>query len=357
MRRAGKLAVLIGMGTALLAPTAAGATTRVVNMGPPQSAQDALQKLGADANDFFPHGVTIAVGDSIRFRPAAFHTVDLPKRGGGRMPLFTPTGQPVTGATDAAGVPFWFNGQPQVALNPALLRSRFGKRAKYTGARAVESGLPPAGNAKPFTVRFARAGRFRYFCDVHPGMSGVVTVRRRGARTPSAARVAAAVRAQVARARRSAARAARVKPPAGTVDVGSAGKGGVEVFRMFPATLTVPAGTTVRFQMSRGTFEAHTATFGPGDPQKQPQSYLGMLARSFSSPMPDPRAVYPSEPPATPGLVSPVSHGNGFSNTGVMDASSASPQPSSRAMTFTVPGTYDYYCLIHPFMHGRVVVR
>ena len=35
-------------------------------------------------------------------------------------------------------------------------------------------------------------------------------------------------------------------------------------------------------------------------------------------------------------------------------AASATPRcPSSGKVTFDTPGTYTYYCLIHPFMHGH----
>jgi plastocyanin len=30
--------------------------------------------------------------------------------------------------------------------------------------------------------------------------------------------------------------------------------------------------------------------------------------------------------------------------------------PPSGKITFTAPGTYKFICLIHPFMHGTVVV-
>ena len=31
--------------------------------------------------------------------------------------------------------------------------------------------------------------------------------------------------------------------------------------------------------------------------------------------------------------------------------------PSSGKVTFDTPGTYTYYCLIHPFMKGTVTVK
>jgi plastocyanin len=67
--------------------------------------------------------------------------------------------------------------------------------------------------------------------------------------------------------------------------------------------------------------------------------------------------VYPSDPPGTLAALSPTLHGNGFWNSGVLDTAKATPLPTSNAVTFTTPGTYNFYCLIHPFMHGTVVVQ
>ena len=53
----------------------------------------------------------------------------------------------------------------------------------------------------------------------------------------------------------------------------------------------------------------------------------------------------------------PTSHGNGFANVGALDRDSGTPLPPSGTIKFTQPGTYQFICLIHPFMHGTVVVR
>jgi plastocyanin len=138
--------------------------------------------------------------------------------------------------------------------------------------------------------------------------------------------------------------------PADTVSLGESARGGVELFAMFPAKLTVNAGTTVTFQMSRKSFETHTATFGP-------KSYLAPLAKSFTGAI-SPTAAYPSSPPVQPITLTPTSHGNGFANTGALDANPASTQiPSSGRIDFTTPGTYQFVCLIHPFMVGTIVVK
>jgi plastocyanin len=126
---------------------------------------------------------------------------------------------------------------------------------------------------------------------------------------------------------------------------------------MLPETLTVPIGTTVDFTMSRPSFEVHTATFGPGDPEKEPNSYIGQLAASFQGEQFDPRATYPSQPPGTTAAFSSTLHGNGFWNTGLLDAVSQSPLPATERVTFTQAGSFAFVCLIHPFMKGTVIVQ
>ena len=74
--------------------------------------------------------------------------------------------------------------------------------------------------------------------------------------------------------------------------------------------------------MHPASYDVHTATTGPGNPESEPNSYLGQIAASFNSPVFDPRAVYPSEPPGPAGTLTPALHGNGFWNTGVMDTAS-----------------------------------
>jgi plastocyanin len=125
-----------------------------------------------------------------------------------------------------------------------------------------------------------------------------------------------------------------------------------------PSDVTVATGDTLRFRMSPGSFDVHTATAGPGNPESDPNSYLGQIAASFQGgPAFDPRGAYPSDEPPNPATLTPLLHGNGFWNTGVMDTSNASPLPESGSVTFGAPGTYDFYCLIHPFMKGTVTVQ
>jgi plastocyanin len=327
-------------------------------MGTPISSQKAFQKAVADANDFFPHGATIHVGDSIKFVPTGFHTVDIPKRGGKPLGLIAPAGT-TSGVLDAAGAAFWFNGQPSLAFNRALgPPGLYGKKVTYTGAKAIESGLPLSQKPKPFTVKFPKAGTYTYYCTIHSGMKGTVKVVSKSHSIPSTKADAKTVKAQVAAALKTATALTKTTVAPNSVSIGASGKGGVESYAMYPATLAVPAGTTVTFSMSAKTYEDHTATFGPGNPETEPTSYLGDLANHFANdPIFPSQAVYPSDPPGAPAALTPTLHGNGFWNTGILDQDKATPLPPANAVTFSTAGTYNYYCLIHPFMHGTVVVQ
>lgn len=358
MRGRGRSLVLAGLATALaVVPAAAAqAATKNVTAGPPPSAGKKIGRYAGEVNDYFQHKVTIHVGDSVRWTINGFHDIDLPAKGKRSQDLLVPQGT-VSGVNDAAGQPFWFNGLPGFATNFALvLRS---KAKTYDGRQSVTSGLP-LGKPSPFKVTFTKKGTFRYYCDIHPGMVGIVRVLPRGAKgVPSRRRDAEALKAQVASALRAAKALAKLAGAAKTngtsVRTGLAGKNGVEYFGFAPRILRVKVGTTVNFSMPTRSFEAHTASFG-ADPVKK-GNYLFDLANSFQAPAPDPRAVYPSDRPGSVVSFGSTTHGNGFWSTGLIDAVKTTPPGSSGRVSFAEKGTFDYYCLIHPFMHGQVVVE
>jgi len=352
----------IGAAVALVALLAASGAmakplTKVVFAGPPPQAQKIAAKLlpknflkrySPDVNAFFNHKTTVNVGDTVSFQILGFHTVDFPGKAGRALPLIVP-GNTLATAVDAAGNPFWFDGKvPNVGLNPGLFA---GSKAKaYNGSQRWDSGLP-LGKPHPIKLTFTKAGTYKYFCDVHPGMIGTVVVRRAGKPIPSAKQDAAAAVAQVTADIKAVKKAAKAKQPAKTVSLGESAPGGVELFTMFPNTLTVKAGTVVTFRMSRHTFETHTATFGN-------TATLKTLAKAFEGANLPAQGVYPSDPPPGPVLESPTAHGDGFANVGALDNAAASSQiPSSRKIDFTTPGKYQYICLIHPQMRGVIIVK
>ena len=233
----------------LLVPAVAQAKTKSVYVGPPRAA---AKKMGetTTANAFFPSKLKVNVGDSVRFVPAGFHTVNFPKKGEGPLQVIVPTGQKVAGAADAAGAAFWFNGQDALSLNPAFAAvSNFGKKFSYNGSKQVESGLPPGEKAKPMTVKFTKAGSYTVYCDIHPGMKGSVKVVKKGAKVPTAKQDAAAVKQQADAAVKAAKGLETQEQAANTVALGTTAKGGLEYLGMVPSKLTVAPGTTVKLSL------------------------------------------------------------------------------------------------------------
>jgi plastocyanin len=359
-RTRGAIAVAGAIAATLVLPAVAGAATKVVYAGPPPSVNKivaktlgksaaTVSKLNPDINAFFRQRVTINAGDTVSFQLMGFHTIDLPGKSGAALPLLVP-GKIVTGVNDAAGNPFWFNGHvPSIGLN-LMLGARSGPNT-YNGTQRIDSGLPlGSGAPKPLKVRFTKPGVYKYFCDVHPGMIGYVVVKAKGKPVPSAKQDTAALTAQVTTDALAAKKLLKTKQPPDHVSLGESGPGGVELYDMFPASLSVNPGAVVTFSMSKDSFETHTATFGP-------QKVLNQLATGFDGVAFPAQGVYPSDP-TQPIVVIPTSHGNGFGNVGALDENSRTPAiPSSRTIKFTTPGVYHFICLIHPFMHGTIIVK
>ena len=150
---------------------------------------------------------------------------------------------------------------------------------------------------------------------------------------------------------------AKFKPAAGTIQGGN-DKGDVVQLRFFPQSVHVPVGGSLTLQV-KSLPEAHTFSFGP-------DAYLQQVASAFVNPVPNAggpptlalngQVAFPSDPPPALPSYDGSAHGNGFLSTGMLDGDPASPQPSSAKVTFTKAGTYGFICLLHPFMHGTVVV-
>ena len=341
---------------ALVPAGIAQAATKTVSMGVPPANQKAFEPYSADVNAFFPNDITVHRGDKVAFVPAGFHSLDIPKKSARPLALAGPSGQVIAGVNDPAGTPYWFNGQPDIEIVPALLTNQnWSKTLTYNGKSQVLSGLPLGENLKPVTVKFTKTGTFTYYCDVHPGMKAKVHVVAPKAKSPSKKSDAKRVAKQVSAALKTAKSLQNPKLGKNDISVGNSGAGGVEIFKFFPATRNVAVGTTLTFSMSPKSFDIHTATTGPGNPEGDPSSFLGKLAGSISGPPPfDQAGVYPSDAPGTVASLTPTTHGNGFWGTGLMDTASASPLPPSGQVKIDAAGTYDFYCLIHPFMHLQV---
>jgi plastocyanin len=351
---------MLAIGGAMIAAVAlsapASAKTKTVYPGGPAKWAAKLARKGDAVNRFLVQRVTINVGDTVDWNGKSlagnFHDVDLPVQGGGDVPFIINTAQAVSGANDAAGNPFWFNGKPGYSFNPALAFPTGG--TTYDGTTRLTSGLP-LGKPTDFKVTFTKAGTYKYFCDIHPDMVGFVVVRPAGKKVPSAAQDRKMLAEEEASSTSTLKSLSETKVTGKRVQLGAASTVGPEVLAFFPSKLTVKRGTTVTFAMGAHTREFHTATFG--DVSKH--GYLAQLANAFVGPLGaiDPIGAYPSDP-TQPLVLSPTSHGNGFVNTGALDTDSDTKTiPASGRITFTKAGTYRFICLIHPFMHGTIVVK
>jgi plastocyanin len=337
---------------ALLIPAAAQGATRPIYAGtPPKGLLQGVPAFATD-NAFYPKRTRIHAGDTVSFNIVGFHNVLLAPRGTPRPDLFAADpSKPVSGVKDAAGADFWFNGLPSVAVNPGVAAPSGGN--VFDGSAIVGSGLPgESGPPKPFKVKFPKQGVYTVVCSLHPGMRGTVVVKgsREAIFTPKQDRKR--MKKQAAAASRLAKKlvAGQGVPSGLTVKAGN-DKKGVATIAFFTPTKTVKVGQKVTFTMSNKSTETHNVAFAPA-------AYAKELAQSFLGPAGlDPRTVYPSEPFGAPLVVNGTSHGNGFVNTGLLDDIAATPSPKTATVSFSKPGTYQYFCIVHGAqMKGQIKV-
>jgi plastocyanin len=347
-----RYAVLAIAGAVLLIPAAAAsAATKTTFAGtPPKGAIKGVPGFVTD-NAFYPKRTEIHQGDKVAFNLLGFHTITLPAKGDQPPALFAlDPATPVSGVKDAANVDFWFNGNPSVGVNPAAAGPAGGN--VYDGTKLVGSGLPGDGPPKPYKVKFTKKGTYTVYCTLHPGMKGTIVVKGKKAHITTKKQDAKRIKKQSKAASKLAKKlvAGQGVPSGLTVKAGN-DKKGIAAIAFFPGTKSVKVGEQVKFTMSDKSTETHNIAFAP-------QAYAQELAQSFIGPAGiDPRSAYPSQPPGTPLVVDGAVHGNGFVNTGMLDDVKATPLPKSAVVTFSKPGTYDYYCIVHGAeMKGQIEV-
>jgi len=352
------LAAIAGLALATAAP--AGAATWQAWLGEP-SAPPAGTPKGATLNEFFPRAIKIHVGDKIRYSTQNFHTASYLGSGAAGPPFMPDSaGGTYSGLNDSAGTPFWFNGLPKFIYNVQVFLP-VGSDAVTPGS-IHSTGAIAASDTGPgsATLSFPKAGTYKMFCLIHPGMEQTVTVKPKKKKVKVDTKVT--VRTRIAKettagwARASA--AANTPVPANTVFAG-VDNGQTTLLAFLPATLTVPAGTTVNFTTMAPT-EVHNEGFGP-------QPWIdGFMTQSDLFPLPPgspnqapPLFIFGSDPPGSY-VYTGSNHGNGFLAPGLTDDQPGDPPnglPQTNRITFTKPGTYHYYCLLHgPDMSGDIVV-
>jgi plastocyanin len=318
----------------------------------------------ADALFFFPKVATVHVGETVTWQFHGFHTATFPgpKR---PYPFIVPLGGTQPATNDAAGDPFWWVGTaPLLGISPSSILPQ-GPSSIAGPAQVRSSGLlrvitatrkhPPA----PYTLTFTRPGTYHYECAVHSGMRGVVRVLASSSSAPSPAAQQQQGNVEMQHTIADWRTLNRSKPASPlTVLVGAGRNGtGAEIASMFPAKLSVQVGDTVTFRNGDET-DVHTVTFGP-------EKLRLHIENTFITPkgkkiLLNPFGAFASEAPGSdPVPYDGTSHGNGYLNSGLLfpKGTPAKVGPQIYKVTFALPGTYHYECVIHSHMDGTIIVH
>jgi|SRR5579884_2795518 len=341
----------LGLVAALLASVLAlGALPDHIGLRPVHAQVVWSVQAGGDSPDglfeptsFFPDSVTVNVGDTVNWTIAGFHTV-----------TFDPTGSlPEDFVPGPNPGEFTFTGA-FLPIGPQ------GPNAVFDGTQPVSSGVPagpPGQPPAPYMLTFTQPGVYQYFCVVHPGMHGTVTVLPAGSslpETPDAAqaRGQATLQQAMLEAQGAASQVSSTSlalPGGSTVhtvaaggNVGSDTGASVSLLQFLPASLTVHRGDTVVWS-EPDPFELHTVTFTSG---AEPPVF------------PDVRAQ-PAGPPlfvATANVAGAVG-GTTYTGQGYLNSGFLYPGGSVAITIDAPPGTYHYVCLLHgPSMSGDITV-
>lgn len=357
MKRSSLVVLLAAVCCLAVSAVASAATTSVI-AGPGLKRTPAGVPKDGDLNAFFPKAVKIHAGDKVSFTIAGFHVVQFPKTGAAPPSLAVPDATRPSTDKDAAGNPFWFDGRLGTPIVPDIVALGTASGKSYDGSAATGSGLP-LGKPKPFVVTFPKAGTYTYFCTIHPGMSGTVKVVAKSKPAESARAVKAAATRQIAAGLAKLKQLDRQKVTApNTIEAGPDAHSGATLYRFSPSALTTRVNTPVTLTMTAGTTEDHTFTFSrnvKADGKKAEAELLAPLGRgnpptfAFS-----PKWAYASEAPGTAVTYDGTNHGDGFLNSGVLDGDARTPFPQKFTVSFSKPGTYTFFCAIHPFMVGKI---
>lgn len=280
-----------------------------------------VQAGGSDQNEalqslqFYPATITIDAGDSITWR--------------------YPAGEPHTvtflGPQSA----------PPPPNDPSVPAPAGG--TSYDGSTYTSSGFVLGGGT--YTLTFPKAGTYTYYCLIHGEMVGKVVVQPAGTAYPALVgsivqQVPAALAADLKTASDAVAQFPYANGGTHLVAGIAAGLGtppltNASVVRFLDGnsltdtTVTVAAGTTVTWT-NRDTNLPHSVTFPVAGQQ------------------------LPSMPPFSPPAGGTTYDGTALTNSGPLMPG------QSYSLTFTKPGTYQYFCLFHDdteHMSGTVVVQ
>ena len=338
----------------LAVPAVASATTKTVQAGPPGSQTAQFQQAFGDANNFFRKVTTIHKGDSVKWKINGFHNVLFPKAGvevpAADLPRPVEPGQ--RRARREHPAPAVLVQRPAEPVDQPGRRGAEGRQDLQAGQALQLRPAARGGAAAPYKLKFKKTGSFSYFCVVHPGMSGTIKVVKKSKEIPSGKEDKKARNKEIAREARSGRPAHhRREPVADEHDPGGQRPPlGRHHLQVLPGRLEHQGrddpDAADAAQHDRGPHVHVRADERPGRLRRPARSEPGRTGDRPPGRVPERSAArrYPALHRDQPR--------DGFLNTGFLAGGDPVQLPTSRKVTFSTPGTYNYICLIHPFMTG-----
>jgi plastocyanin len=301
----------------------------------------------AELQGFFPQNITIHVGDKVTWKQ---NTMD----------IHTVTFTPGKNKTPDLIVPVpGENGS--LMINPLVAFPAVPAGGMYNGSTYANSAVmgPDDTQSKNFSLKFTKAGTYRYICVVHAGenMTGRVMVENASASIPSPLMASAQgqkeldlLRSQVEPLHVKAV-ATVMKPEQnanGTtnyhVNVGF-GQGQVHLEAFFPDKIDAHPGDTVVFMLPKSDMEPHTITFLNG--AKEPELFLP--------------EIQPQGPPLiifNPQVQLPQNESLPLTNQGIYSSGFIDPMmPGLHSFSLKIgnntTGTLQFICLLHDDMNMK----
>ncbi len=298
-----------------------------------------------DLQAFFPGEITINAGDQIWFAEGmpGFHTVFFPVDGE-VPPAIIPDPEE---ASPAAGAP------PSLVLNSAVAFPT--PSLVVDGTAPVNSGVDILWDPTvPTVLTFPTAGTYDYLCIPHQSvMKATVIVQEAGSELPmdqagydalAQEQMAALIEEGIAAIAEFAEATSEQQADGTTLwtAAAGAGQGQARVMQMLPNELEIKVGDSVKWVI-QSPGEPHTVTF-VGSGETPPEDILpGAYADGSPKFAINPLTFLPQG-------------GNSFDGTGYLNSGYMGiPEiglPSEFTATFTAPGEYIYYCILHGDAEG-----
>ncbi len=332
---------------ALLCSVALGAMTGAFNIRPARasSPQTYVIQVGAgsigniDLMQFAPGTLKVHRGDTVTWLINGFHNVHVGAKAPASLIIVADS-----------------NGKPVPQINPQVAMPYGAKSGSAFTGQETGSGLPGPQVSPVFSlvIDVAPGTSFAFFCDVHPGMVGNITVVNDNESIPTPSEVsvqagtelgasAQAASASEQKLEADASKSLNSTNGGATVQMGD-DLGRAAVDQYFPSTSIVKVGESVTWKFANSAIEPHTVSF---------PAVRGEEAKVIPQPGKAPvLALGPSLALATNSGAS-IKVGDQFSS-GLL-----APIPGKLptfTLTFSQPGVYLYACNLHPGMNGTVVV-